>query len=81
MMSFGNYNVVEAPTLERSLYSGSKKEVITSATFNPCPSVFATRKQHTMNQDDKTQIASVTTDGILTLWNYVDADNEVRSYR
>ena len=68
-----------SPILDRS-FSGGHKEIITSVAFHPCPSELASRKRRS-SEVNPVQIASASSDGGLTLWNYHSGDKEVKAFR
>lgn len=72
--------IIEDPiTIERSLTDGHKAS-ITSVAFNPCPSqLAATRKRRSCMQ--QIQVASASSGGELTLWNYSPGDEPAKVFR
>jgi WD40 repeat protein len=71
--------IIEDPiTIERSF--DSHKARITSIAFNPCPSELAvTRKRRSSMQ--QIQVASATSGGELTLWNYSPCNQPATVFR
>lgn len=70
---------IQGPVLDRS-FSGGHKESITNTVFHPHPSELASRKRRS-SVVNPVQIASASSDGGLTLWNYHSGDNEIKAFR